>query len=103
MSAMPKSTLSIDEVTFMEYIVYLKYDINLWRKSLSGQSLNREERNSFYALSTKVMTNEGLNDLYQGAIITNKVQQDIDASIRLFNTVQLENEPLQDFKEMPLS
>ena len=103
MSAMPKSTLSIDEVTFMEYIVYLKYDINLWRKGLSGQSLNREERNLFYALSTKVITNEGLNDLYQGAIITNKVQQDIDASIRLFNTVQLENEPLQDFKEMPLS
>jgi len=49
------------------------------------------------------MTNEGLNDLYQGVMITNKVQQDIDASIRLFNTVQLENEPLQDFKEMPLS
>jgi len=45
MSAMPKSTLSSDEVTFMEYIVYLKYDINLWRKGLSGQSLNREERN----------------------------------------------------------
>ena len=73
MSAMPKSTLSIDEVTFLEYIVYLKYDINLWRKGLSGKSLTLEERKFFYALSTNVMTNEGLNDLYQGVVISKKV------------------------------
>jgi len=64
MRGMPKSTLSLEEVARLEYIIYLKYDLNQWQKGLEGQPLSVTSRNSFHQLGLLAMGAEGFNDLY---------------------------------------
>ena len=87
---MPKSTLTLVELGKTEYIVYLKYDLNLWTRGLTGKSLiGIQQLTSFHTLGYLVMGAEGFNDLYQSIEINNRVQTEIDANFRLFNAVQL--------------
>ena len=36
---MPKSTLKVEEIAKTEYIIYLKYDLDLWTRGLNGSNL----------------------------------------------------------------
>ena len=73
MKGMPKSRLTKDDLAFQEYIIYLKYDLDLWRRGLSGGSLTSSERAYFYKLGSLAMGSEGFNDLYQSLPINNKL------------------------------
>ena len=70
---MPKSTITKDDLAFQEYIIYLKYDLELWKRGLSGATLTTRERAYFYKLGGLAMGSEGFNDLYQSMPINNKL------------------------------
>ena len=44
MTAMPKSSLTKEELKQQEYIILLKYDLDLWKRGLSGAQLEDEDR-----------------------------------------------------------
>lgn len=73
MKAMPKSLLTLKEAAFLEYVIYLKHDITLWRKGFKGDALTFRERDSFYTLGTMTLTAEGFNDIFQSVKITKRV------------------------------
>lgn len=86
MSNMPKSTLTEDELKLTDYIILLKYDLQLWIKGLQGQTITSQQaRTSFYTLGYLVMGPEGFNDLFQGITITSRIQNEIDENFRQFN------------------
>lgn len=65
MSGMPKSTLTSEELSKTDYIIFLKYDLSLWHRGLNGQSIiGLQQRTSFHTLGYLVMGAEGFNDLY---------------------------------------
>ena len=78
MTAMPKSSLTKEELKQQEYIILLKYDLDLWKRGLSGAQLEDEDRDSFHFLGSLVFGPEGFNDLYQNILINNRLQSDID-------------------------
>ena len=39
MKSLPKSTITKDDLAFQEYIIYLKYDLDLWQRGLRGETL----------------------------------------------------------------
>ena len=73
MKNLPKSTITKDDLAFQEYIIYLKYDLDLWQRGLRGESLTQREKAYFYKLGTLAMGSEGFNDLYQSMPINNKI------------------------------
>ena len=101
MAAMPKSSLTKEELKQQEYIILLKYDLDLWKKGLSGAQLNDLDRDSFHSLGSLVFGPEGFNDLYQNIAINNRLQSDIDQQARLFNVFQLEGESKPTIELMP--
>lgn len=100
---MPKSSLTLKEAAFLEYVIYLKNDITLWRKGFEGLILAIEDRDAFYNLGKASLTEEGFNDIFQSVEITKRIQTEIDTNVRLFIHVQLEVEPLEDLPLMPTS
>lgn len=64
MKDMPKSTLTNEDLVMQEYIILLKYDLELWQKGFSGQSLSQKDRELFHELGSLVFGSEGFNDLY---------------------------------------
>ena len=101
MAAMPKSSLSIEELQQQEYIIMLKYDLDLWKRGLDGQELDDEQREAFHQIGSLVFGPEGFNDLYQGININNRIQSGIDQQARLFNAFQLEGESRPTIDLMP--
>ena len=101
MSRMPKSTLSEQELDELEYIIYLKSDLYLWRAGISGMPLSKDERRVFHALGTQVMGAEGFNDLYQSILISKRLQTEIDSNVKLYLRDELSKEPVMIFSPMP--
>lgn len=64
MKSMPKSSLTLSEAAFLEYIILLKYDVTLWRRGFEGEVLTLSEREAFYELGTTALTTEGFNDIF---------------------------------------
>ena len=97
---MPKSTLGIADLDKLEYVIYLKNDLGVWRSGLEGTTLSTTDRDTFHALGTQVMGDEGFNDFYQGLKLTNSIQRNIDSQTRLY-TLLFDNEAQVSFKPLP--
>ena len=64
MAGMPKSELTAANIAEMEYIIYLKYSIDLWERGVEGQLTTTTQRQSFHELGSQIMGKEGFNDFY---------------------------------------
>ena len=85
MIGMPKSTLTVEELELVEYVIRLKYDVDLWRRAMAGETLDSlTDRQSFYELGVLVFGQEGFNDLWQSVEISQRVQTLIDTNARNF-------------------
>lgn len=98
---MPNTTLTTKEIGQIESQVSKQLG-DYWVRGLNNpNALTDAERNLFYSLGSKILSDEGFSAFYQGQIINGSVQELIDRTARAYIAVNAAFPLTLDF--MPLT